>query len=365
MLCVGGLILNAVVTDTASGLPAPSATSSTQSAEHDTSVPNQKLLSSLSAEDGLNSAHKTEYKLTVDHTSTSPTRKLVAPPGVIIQQDVAYLPADRAEKLDLYLPEHRAAIARSPAILNIHGGGWSGGDKAGRREYVSCCALAAHGYVCVSVEYMKKEGRRWPTNLHDCKNAVRWLRVNADRLQVDPDRIGVIGGSAGGHLAMMVAYTSKVPELEPASPYPGISNQVTACVNLYGIANVATRQGTDKQGVPDGKIRNVSALFPETLAEAPEKWKRASPVTYVTRDCPPTLTIHGTGDTTVDRDQAHELNRLLTEHGVEHEYIELPGVGHAFALDASSLPRDLRPEMIAFFDKHLSSTAALIRNTAD
>lgn len=286
-------------------------------------------------------------------SETTKTRRLVAPEGVVIEPDVAYLPPDRKEKLDLYLPTARGEGVRSPAVVMIHGGGWAGGEKTGLREQSAGCELARAGYVAVSVEYMKEPGKRWPMNLHDCKNAVRWLRKNADRLHVDPERIGVMGGSAGGHLSLMVAYTSSVPELEPVGPYPGVSDAVQACVDLYGISNLLTRQSTDTSGTPNGKLRSASALFPETREEAPDKWKLASPVTHVNRNSPPTLIIHGTYDTTVDRDQSRELARVLAQHGVEHELLEIPGAGHAFALNDRRLPRDLHPDVIRFFDKHL------------
>jgi acetyl esterase/lipase len=285
-------------------------------------------------------------------------RKLVAPPGVVIQQNVAYLPSDRSEKLDLYLPDNRRADTSSPAVLIIHGGGWVGGDKSGRREFVTGTALAAAGYVCASVEYMKDAGKRWPTNLLDCKNAVRYLRANAGRLQINPEKIGVIGGSAGGHLALMVAYTSDVAELEPTAPYPGVSDAVSACVDMYGITDIAARRKVDKLGNPTGERFTSSALFAQPAAAAPEKYKAASPVTYVKASSPPTLILQGLADTTVDYEQSRKLDKLLTEKGVEHQLVELPGVGHAFALNDPKLPRDLRPEVVAFFDGHLRKTAS-------
>ena len=131
-----------------------------------------------------------------------------APDGVVIERDVTYLAPGRKEKLDLYLPASRPKATRSPAVVIIHGGGWSGGDKASGREFNIGTTLAKAGYVCASVEYFKGAAGRWPTNLYDCKNAVRFLRAHADRYQVDVDHVGVIGGSAGGHLALMVAYTT-------------------------------------------------------------------------------------------------------------------------------------------------------------
>jgi acetyl esterase/lipase len=184
------------------------------------------------------------------------------PDGVVVERDMVYLPPGRKEKLDLYLPTDRPKSARSPAVLIIHGGGWSGGDKANSREFNIGTTLAKAGYVCASVEYLKEGAGRWPTNLYDCKNAVRFLRVNAKRYQVDVDHLGVIGGSAGGHLALMVAYTSEVKELTPESPYPGISDKVQACVDMYGPTDLLTRQSTEADGTPNGKLREAVAAGP-------------------------------------------------------------------------------------------------------
>src|SRR5688572_3661461 len=119
-----------------------------------------------------------------------------AEPSVRITNDVAYLAPDRSEKLDLYLPADPAPGKLSPALVWIHGGGWTGGTKNEARAKNVCGTLAEAGYVAVSIDYRLGE-RAWPTNLHDCKNAVRFLRANADRYHVDPNRIAVAGGSAG------------------------------------------------------------------------------------------------------------------------------------------------------------------------
>jgi len=279
-----------------------------------------------------------------------------APEGVIIQQDVSYLAPDRAEKLDLYLPANRPKGARSPAVVMIHGGGWVGGDKAEGRSFNICTTLALAGYVCVSINYTLERGKCWPTNLRDCKNAVRWLRVNADKYGVDADHIGVIGGSAGGHLALMVAYTNRVPKLEPASPYPLVSDRVQCVVDMYGITDLLTRQKTDEQGNPTGERIGTTAMMTRTAAEDPDGWRFASPVYHISKSSPPTLILHGMIDTTVDRDQATELAQKLEECGVEHQLIMVDGIGHTFDLQSWSkkpLPNDLRPIVTAFFDKHL------------
>jgi acetyl esterase/lipase len=276
-----------------------------------------------------------------------------APEGVTIERDLTYLATERKEKLDLYQPSARDAKNLSPAVVIIHGGGWVGGDKAADREFTTGTTLAKAGYVCVSIEYWKGSKDRWPTNLQDCKNAVRWLRVNAGRLRIDPERIGVIGGSAGGHLALMVAYTAGRVELDPKPLYPGVSDRVLACVDMYGIANLATRQGTDKDGTPNGQMDGTTQLFPESLTAAPEKWKQASPVSYIQRGCPPTLILHGTNDTTVDRDQSKELEKALKTAGVVSKLIMVEGANHAWPLKTAKF--DYTGDVVSFFDKYVKS----------
>ena len=271
------------------------------------------------------------------------------PDGVKVERDLTYLAPERAEKLDLYQAVARSPYERSPAVVIIHGGGWVGGDKGAKRERITAVALVQAGYVCVSIEYWKGAVDRWPRNLQDCKNAVRWLRFHADRYRIDPDRIGVIGGSAGGHLAMMVAYTAGNRALDPTPLYPGCSDHVSACVNMYGISNLLTRQMTDADGEPNGQPA-ISRLFPEPRGEALEKWKLASPVTHVRKDSPPTLTLHGGRDTTVDKDQSKELDRALTAAGAESKLIMVPGANHAWPLRTAKF--DYTGDVVAFFDRH-------------
>lgn len=273
--------------------------------------------------------------------------------------DVTYLTPDRAEKLDLYLPVPPTDGKLSPAVVWIHGGGWAGGVKTENRAKNICTTLADAGYVAVSVEYRLGDGA-WPTNLHDCKNGVRFLRANAAKYGVDPERIAVAGGSAGGHLALMVGFTGDNPEFEPAgaaTPYPGVSSRVRAVINMYGIANMVTRQEVATDGAPTGKLRTVgpARVFGASDPAAPV-YRAASPVTHVTKASPPVLILHGDLDTTVDRDQSHELARVLAQHGVPHELVMVEGAGHTFDFQMwgkKPLSRDLRPVALAFLAKHL------------
>ena len=283
------------------------------------------------------------------------------PPGVTIKRDLEFLGADREEKLDLYRPTKNETGKPLPAVVIIHGGGWVGGDKGKRREFVTGTTLAKAGYLAISINYHLGKQKPWPLNLHDCKNAVRWLRKNAENLEVDSENIGVIGGSAGGHLALMVAYTGDDPKRSSEDLYPGISDKVSCCVDMYGITNLLTRRVADKEGNPTDELKKHK-LFRKDRDKAPAMWRNASPVTHVDADSPPTLIFHGTKDTTVDRDQSKELFAVLQKAGVESELRMIEGAGHAWPLKTDDF--DLRAETVAFFDQHLKGNESATKKAS-
>ena len=282
-----------------------------------------------------------------------------AAPKVI--KDVAFLAPGRAEKLDVYLPPPPPAGKLSPAVVWIHGGGWVGGTKNEARAEEICGTLTEAGYVALSIDYQLGDGA-WPTNLLDCKNAVRFLRAHAAEYHVDPTRLGVAGGSAGGHLALMVGFTAGKKELEPEAPYPGESSAVRCVIDMYGIADLLTRNQTDAAGQPTAtrKLMDKSRGAFNAASEDAEVLRVASPVNHVTKSSPPVLILHGHADTTVDYPQSEELVRALQAAGVEHEAVFLDGIGHTFDWETwnkQPLPRDLRPVVLAFLAKHLAPTA--------
>jgi acetyl esterase/lipase len=269
--------------------------------------------------------------------------------------DVAFLAPGRAEKLDIYLPSRPAGEKLSPAVVWIHGGGWTGGTKNEARAKEICTTLANAGYVALNVDYRLGNGA-WPMNLHDCKNAVRFLRRHAAEYHVDPDRIGVAGGSAGGHLALMVGFTSSVKELEPETPYPGVSSAVRCVIDMYGISNLLTRRETEARGHVTDKVRPPGPVRVFGDAGRTAVYRLASPVIHITRNSPPTLILHGTIDATVDTEQSRELAAVLAQNGVPHELVMVEGAGHTFDWETWStkpLSRDLRPVALAFLEKHL------------
>jgi acetyl esterase/lipase len=227
-----------------------------------------------------------------------------------------------------------------PALVFIHGGAWRSGNKNDYRFY--CCRYAERGYVAVTVGYRFTQEAPFPAAVNDAKCAVRWLRANAQQYGVDADKIAVLGGSAGGHLSMMVGYSADMPELEGDGGHGGVSSRVQAVVNLYGPTDMTVEFAQDKPVV-------IEFLGGKQFSEAPELWAQASPMTYVTKDDPPTLILHGTTDDVVPVNQADLLAAKLAEIGVPYVYDRLEGWPHAM-----DVARDVNDRCLWFMDRFLA-----------
>jgi acetyl esterase/lipase len=268
---------------------------------------------------------------------------------VVVEPDITYGKAGDVElKLDLARPE--ASSELHPAIVYIHGGGWQFG---GRNEFKKEIEEAARrGYVAVTVTYRlsdpdssHKPRHPFPAQIEDVKCAVRWLRANAEKYHVDPNRIGATGDSAGGHLSLLVGVTGSVHELEGNGGNPGVSSGVQAVVNYFGPTDLAKLYATSNRA--SGLVKTLMDGTPE---EHPDRYREASPVTYVSKDSPPTLSIHGTADNVVPPDQAVEFDAAMKKAGASHTLMMLPGEGHGFKKDAA---RKALEAKFKFFDEHL------------
>ncbi len=269
-----------------------------------------------------------------------------------IEKDIPYLTPNRKEKMDLYLPITAEKNKPFPGIVYIHGGGWMSGDKNIERGKSICTTLAKHGYVAAFIEYKlaTPDSGSWPQALYDCKTAVQFLRKNADKYNIDPDHIGVMGGSAGAHLAAMVGTVGPEEGLEPPGPYKGVSSKVQAVVALYGIYNLKEfkYKRTDE---PWNHKTLVGIFLGISQKKDPKLWDLASPINHIDGDEPPFLLIQGTADKVVSVKQCKEMDEKLKKFGVPSEVIWVKGAGHSFDLQPPQ--KDLRPAVLSFLDKYL------------
>ena len=271
-----------------------------------------------------------------------------------VRKNLPFLEEGRTERLDLYLPVGTKG-ARA-AVVMIHGGSWRGGSKSSPREINICQNLARMGFVAASIEYrlVKGDVPAWPVNLQDCKNAVKYLRSNAEKYQILPEKIGVIGSSAGGHLAVMLALTAKNLPFEPAAPYPGVSSEVACCINMYGPMSLRETQKTPKASFY--KMLGCSYEGNE------EKWKGAVPLEHIANAACPFLSVHGEADKVVSVQQAQILHDALTKQGSTSEILIVPGMGHQFSMEYTKnfekLPPNVRQVMLSFLERNLKGYSA-------
>jgi acetyl esterase/lipase len=251
------------------------------------------------------------------------------PGGVSSFADVVYstIPGFRPMVVDIYTPSPRGGP--KPLILYIHGGGWVAGHtrhSGALSNFPAVLAkLASEGFVVASLEYRLSGEIGFPAQLQDSRAAIRFLKANAAKYGIDATRVGVWGGSAGGHLSALTAYTCGVTSLDPAPAAAG-SECVQAAAIWYGVFDFAPMLA--RQQNADSPENNFLRCKP---AECPaDRVAAASPVTYMDRNAPPTLLIHGEKDAVVDVSQSREAEVRLKAAGVSVESIYIADVDHSF-----------------------------------
>lgn len=271
------------------------------------------------------------------------------PEGVKLEADLPYAGTENPrQKLDLLLPAEPKG-GKLPVVAFIHGGGWQNGDKTSGRRNVADL-VASGDFAGVSVGYRLTDEAQFPQQIFDCKAAIRWIRANAEKYGLDPDKIAVWGGSAGGHLVSLLGTSGDVKELEgDLGPHPGASSRVSCVVNFYGPSDLLTMGAQSGSG---GRINHDAPDSPEAklvggaLQENKEKAKAASPITYVSKDDPPFLNVHGTADAVVPYAQSEALHAALKDVGVTSVLITVEGGGHG-----QGFPPDAR-QIVEKFLRH-------------
>ena len=240
-----------------------------------------------------------------------------------------------------------------PAVLIIHGGGWSGGNHLTYAPW-----LVQQGYFTASIEYRLSGEAPWPAQIEDCKLAVRWLRANAAKFHVNPDRIGVMGHSAGGHLVACLGTLGDAKELEGCGGYDGVSSRVQAVVDQSGPADF-TPEGGPAVGTNRTDHPMLVKLLGGTYAEKTAVWRQASPALHAGVDAPPFLIVHGEKDTIVPVAQGERLAAALKRAGAKVELLLIKNGGHGLRADKPDGPpaepdqNAQQAAIIAFFDNHV------------
>lgn len=278
------------------------------------------------------------------------------PAGIKMEKDIAYIEGgDEAQKLDLYLPE-APSDKPLPLIVHIHGGGW----RAGNKFPCPVGAMALKGYAVASIEYRFSQKAVFPAQIQDCQAAIRWLRAHAKQYNFDNEHVGVVGGSAGGHLSALVGTSGGKKAFPPIGGHLDQSDHMQAVIDIYGPADFST---VVQQAAEDKNAKNIFAFNTPsdpysgligTKLDDKAKADAVSPVHYVSKDNPPFLILHGTHDTLVPYAQSVQFEAALKAQNIPVWLQTLPGAGHggpAFGKPA------IIQLMQAFFDKHLKGAA--------
>jgi len=249
--------------------------------------------------------------------SSNASRQSRTPASIEVKSDLAYAGTDNLrQKLDLFFPKKRAIKKPLPLVAFIHGGGWRNGNKRSGLHRVATF-VESGDFVGASIGYRLSSEAIWPAQIHDCKAAIRWLRAHADEFGFDPDRIAVMGSSAGGHLVAMLGTSGDVKKLEgDLGKHQDVSSRVNCVIDEFGPTNFLTMN--DFPGKMDhlAKDSPESKLLGRQITEVPELVREASPITHVTKDDPPILILHGTKDPLVPYQQSVTFAEALRKAGV-------------------------------------------------
>jgi acetyl esterase/lipase len=239
--------------------------------------------------------------------------------------DISYGPAGTRNLLDVY--RHRDRPEGAPVLLQIHGGAWVIGDKD-TQGIPLMQHVASRGWVCVAMNYRLSPRSRFPDHLIDVKRALAWLREHADDVGADPSFVAVTGGSAGGHLAAMMALTQNDPEYQPG--FEHVDTSVQTAVPVYGVYDFAAEGGRRSAVQRRDRFLNRYVMHADA-ASSGEDYAKASPLHRIAPDAPPFLVVHGAHDTLVSVGEAREFVERLREVSKQPvAYAELPGTQHAF-----------------------------------
>jgi len=263
------------------------------------------------------------------------------PEHITTYKDLLYKNTDEKDlKLDIY---HRKDIQEArPLLIFIHGGSWKKGDKDDYRKYL--VDYAEKGYTTATIAYRFSQEAPFPAAFEDVVCALQYLKSHAADYFINPDKIAVIGGSAGGHLAMLLGFRANDPNYESPGCVTDEALKVQAVVNLYGPADLTTDFAKDHP--------TVTQFVGTSYQEHPEAFEAASPLMFLSEDDPPLLMFHGTIDEIVPVSQADALNKAMKEKNMAIEYHRLKGWPHTMDM-GRKVNAYCQYYMDQFFEKYL------------
>jgi acetyl esterase/lipase len=272
------------------------------------------------------------------------------PSGITVDRGLVFTTTpEMTLVLDLYRSTN--SVEKLPVVVLIYGGAWM--MRFPQSQTFKAEWLAQNGYAAAVIDYRLSSEAKFPAQLYDCKAAVRWLRANAEKYNLDAAHIGAWGDSSGGHLASLLGLTGGINNLEGNGGNPGESNQVQAVVDFFGPADLL-QMGA--HALPGSPFAYGSAGSPEGLligggiADNVEKAKLASPVNYATNNAAPFFIVHGDQDRIVPHYQSELLYKALTNAGADVTFYTIAGADHESPPFDSDM---MRGAVKSFFDKHL------------
>ncbi len=249
------------------------------------------------------------------------------PENVIKSADIPYLDAENPRQaLDLYLPKIRSSEDPLPVVCWIHGGGWRNGNKDKAR--LALDAVKSGDFAGISIGYRLTDEAQWPSQILDCKNAIRWIRRNADKYGFDPDRIGVAGSSAGGHLVTMLGVSNGIESLEKGEGDSTVSSEIACVVDFFGPTELLKMNEQGSSMDHNAADSPEALLIGGAIQKHKDKAIAASPISYVSKDDEPILIIHGTEDPLVPYQQSVDFEKALESKGVDVTLITVKKGGH-------------------------------------
>lgn len=258
-----------------------------------------------------------------------------------VERDITYCTMDGVElKMDVYYPPENNG--RFAVTMYVHGGGWRGGDKAEGAGAVEIPKLQQAGFLVVSVNYRLAPEYKFPAMIEDVKCAVRSLRAHADEYNLDPNRIGVWGSSAGGHLAALLGTSDESAGFD-VGEYLDYSSRVQAVVDMFGPVDLT-------RAFPAAQTQNASQVFSADQLEA------ASPVAYISADDPPFLILQGDQDSVVPAEQSQIFYDLLTSANVPATLVIVKNAGHGFKPEGGQISpsrKEITQLVVKFFEERL------------